>query len=86
MVDVLSCFNIECSGDDSKCEIEITHNDLGTGDHYAKYNAWKMGDKRLDWAGSEDGQGDYNGEKAEGTPTVWTTNDKQNAAYQELNM
>lgn len=33
----------------SACAIDITHNSLGTGQHYEGYNAWAEGDTKLDW-------------------------------------
>ena len=32
---------------------------MGTTSHYEKYNAWSIGDTKLDWYGVETGQGVY---------------------------
>ncbi|KAK3885398.1 hypothetical protein Pcinc_010396 [Petrolisthes cinctipes] len=58
---------------------------LGTIQHYEKYNAWRVGDTRLDWSGAQPGQDVYQGIPAEGTPLVWTTNNVLSPGYQELN-
>ncbi|KAG7177939.1 Pancreatic alpha-amylase-like [Homarus americanus] len=58
---------------------------LGTGYHYEKYDAWRVGDTKLDWYGAQIGQGKYDGRPAEGSPLVWTTNDPNAAEYQPLN-
>ena len=47
-----------CSKDvaTSTCAIDIRHNTIGQTDHYKAYNAWKLGDTRLDWYGHQEGQ------------------------------
>ncbi|XP_045603585.2 alpha-amylase isoform X2 [Procambarus clarkii] len=67
------------------CSLDITVNKLGTNEHYDKYNAWRQGDTKLDWYGAQEGQGNYNGVQAFGTPLVWTTNNPSAPEYQELN-
>ena len=57
------------------CSIPIKSHDLGTGVHYEAYNAWRKGDDFLDWLGPESHQGTFQGNKAHGSPAVWTTND-----------
>ena len=49
------------------------------------YNAWRVGDTKLDWYFAQEGQGTHNGASAMGTPGVWTTNDPSHDGYQELN-
>ncbi len=58
---------------------------LGTTTHYDKYNAWAIGDTKLDWYGVEVGQGAYAGQPASGTPLAWTSNKPTEAGYQPLN-
>ncbi|XP_042211005.1 alpha-amylase-like [Homarus americanus] len=67
------------------CAIDIEVLPLGTGYHYEKYDAWRVGDTKLDWYGAQIGQGKYDGRPAEGSPLVWTTNDPNAAEYQPLN-
>ena len=84
----VSIFNhTGCTNDasTSACAISQDHNQLGSVPHYDGYNAWRVGDKHLDWYGAEVGQGDFYGQKAEGTPAVWTTNDQSHPGYQHLN-
>ncbi|CAG2253198.1 AMY [Mytilus edulis] len=69
----------------SACAIPIKSHDLGSSDHFAKYNAWRQGDSYLDWYGAEPGQGDYHGQTPQGTPAVWTTNQPGKPGYNELN-
>lgn len=61
-----------CTGGD--CKISITYSAAKSGTHYDKFNAWKVNDAHLDWAGAESGQGQYNGQAAQGSPMFWTTN------------
>lgn len=68
------------------CAIDITTNSLGTDDHYAKYNAWRVGDTKLDWYGGQVSQGSYMGTPASGTPMAWTTNQVGANGYQDLNV
>ncbi|XP_069131143.1 alpha-amylase-like [Argopecten irradians] len=67
------------------CAIPIKSHELGTGDHYAGYNAWRQGDNFLDWYGAEPGQGSFHGVPAKGTPAVWTTNQPGGHGYTPLN-
>eukprot|EP00057_Strongylocentrotus_purpuratus_P027650 XP_011682124.1 PREDICTED: alpha-amylase 4N isoform X1 [Strongylocentrotus purpuratus] len=60
----------------NNCAMPITHR-IGGGN--SKFNDWKSGDDFLDWYGAESDQGKNQGQSAEGTPLVWTTND---AGYQ----
>ena len=50
---MLGCTN---DADASPCAISIKHNSLGTSSHYDGYNAWKIGDTKLDWYGAQRGQ------------------------------
>nr|AWU67110.1 putative alpha-amylase [Crangon crangon] len=67
------------------CAIDMETNSLGETNHYIKYNTWRQGDTRLDWQGSEPGQGTYQGQPASGSPLAWTSNQPGNPGYQELN-
>ncbi|XP_055893859.1 alpha-amylase-like [Biomphalaria glabrata] len=67
------------------CAIPIKHINLGTTSHFDKVTAWSAGDNFLDWSGPESSQGSYQGRAAEGTPAVWSTNDKSNSGYNDLN-
>lgn len=69
----------------SACAIPIRSRQIGTGAHYAKYNAWSAHDDHLDWYGSEARQGTYHGSIAQGTPAVWTTNMAGQAGHSDLN-
>jgi len=69
----------------SACAIPIISSSLGTTAHYDKYNAWRVGDSKLDWYGGEPGQGSYQGSQAQGTPTVWTSNLASSPGYQPDN-
>lgn len=60
-------------------------NSLGNGSPWASYDAWRVGDSKLDWFGAQAGQGTYMGITAFGTPLGWTTNNPANPAYQPLN-
>ena len=40
----------------------------------------------MDWYGSQGGQGQFQGQKAEGTPLAWTTNSPGAAGHQDLNV
>lgn len=51
----------------------------------AAYNAWRVGDTKLDWYFAQQGQGTFDGAEAMGTPGAWTTNDPSHDGYQELN-
>ncbi|CAG0880034.1 unnamed protein product [Cyprideis torosa] len=76
-----------CSEDTESdpCAIDITVTSLGETQHYAKYNAWRIGDTRLDWNGVEEEQGAYNGELPEGSPLAWTSSSSGNPGYQPEN-
>lgn len=69
----------------STCAIPVISSSLGTTSHYDKYNAWRAGDNRLDWYGAEPSQGNYQGTQAQGTPTVWTSNQSGSPGYQSDN-
>jgi hypothetical protein len=60
-------------------------NSLGNGTSWEKYDAWRIGDTKLDWYGAQKGQGTYMGTSASGTPMALTTNVKGKPEYQELN-
>jgi len=69
----------------SECAIPISHKSLGTSTHYEKINIWSVGDNKLDWYGSEPGQGTFQGQAASGTPMAWTSNSATSSGYQPLN-
>ena len=69
----------------SACAIGIETTSLGATVHYDKYNAWRVGDTKLDWYGVQVGQGSYSGQVASGTPLAWTSNDATQPGYQSLN-
>ena len=69
----------------SACAIPIKSRHLGTGQHYAQYNAWSTGDSFLDWYGQEHGQQSYHGKSPSGTPAVWTTNVEGASGHTTLN-
>ncbi|XP_071127434.1 uncharacterized protein [Mytilus edulis] len=69
----------------SNCSIPIQSINLGSSGQYDAYNAWRNGDKLLDWFGPEPGQGTFQGERAFGTPAVWTTNNPSDGRYNKLN-
>ena len=80
-------FHLDCTKDagTSDCALPITLHQTNSGAHFEKYNAWSAGDNYLDWYGAEAGQGSYQGEAAEGTPSVWTTNKVGETGYNSLN-
>ncbi|XP_062602028.1 alpha-amylase-like, partial [Saccostrea cucullata] len=67
----------------SVCAIPIKYNEEPS--FYKSFNAWKQGDNYLDWYGPEVGQGTYLGRRPTGSPTVWTTNDRNSQYYSPLN-
>ena len=70
------------------CAISISIKNLGAAPHFDKYDAWKVGDTKLDWHGGEPGQGIYSGPPAQpphGTGSVMTSNIPGNADYHSLN-
>lgn len=69
----------------SNCSIPIQSHDLGSSGNYDAYNAWRKGDRFLDWHGPEPGQGTFQGKQAFGTPAVWTTNNPSDDRYNKLN-
>ncbi|EFX66440.1 hypothetical protein DAPPUDRAFT_229423 [Daphnia pulex] len=69
----------------STCAISIQTNSLGNGVPWAKYDAWRVGDTKLDWFGAQPGQGTYMGTTAFGTPLAWTTSNSAKPEYQPLN-
>ncbi len=60
-------------------------NSLGIGAHWEKYDAWRVGDTKLDWFGPQPGQGTYMGSTAFGTPLAWTTDNQAKSGYHPLN-
>jgi alpha-amylase len=60
-------------------------NSLGVGAAWAGYDAWRVGDTKLDWFGAQAGQGNYMGNPAFGTPLALTTNNPAKPEYQPLN-
>ena len=77
------CLKIEILTYFVSCEKKT--NSLGTGVSWEKYDAWRIGDTKLDWFGPQIGQGTYKGVLAEGTPMAWTTNNSSAPAYQSIN-
>ena len=68
----------------STCSIDIRH--LSIGPNQDEYDVWKQGDTVLDWfKGPQNGQGDYAGIEALGTPSGWTTNEVGNSLYYDQN-
>lgn len=67
------------------CAIPIRDRDEGTSQHLDAYNTWRVGDDHLDWYGSESGQGRFNGQEAQGTPGIWTTNLLGKHGYSHFN-
>ncbi|KHJ92421.1 hypothetical protein OESDEN_07692 [Oesophagostomum dentatum] len=65
------------------CAISIIHNTNTTCD---EYQAWKNGDRYLDFEGDESGQGTFSGKAAAGTPSVWTTNNPYDKGYHPSNV
>jgi alpha-amylase len=52
---------------------------------WESYNSWMVGDTQLDWDGPEVGQGTFLNHSAMGTALAWTTDDKTEKFYYELN-
>lgn len=75
----------DVNAETSDCSISINATSLGTGPHWAKYDAWREGDTKLDWFGVQPGQGIYETYVAYGTPLAWTTNAPGENGYQQLN-
>ncbi|XP_046634592.1 alpha-amylase-like isoform X2 [Daphnia pulicaria] len=75
----------DVNAETSDCAISIEVNSLGVGTHWAKYDAWRVGDTKLDWFGAQVGQGTYNGLPAYGTPLAWTTNKPDQIQHHPLN-
>ncbi|XP_046376163.2 alpha-amylase-like [Haliotis rufescens] len=73
-------------GDRIGSPIPILHN-MTVGNARSVYAQTAANDNFLNWGGSEPGQGSYtnNGRltQAEGTPMIWTTNDRSNSASVE---
>ncbi len=67
------------------CQHLFQTNSLGVGAHWAKYDAWRVGDTKLDWFGAQPGQGTYNDATAYGTPLAWTTSNQAISGYHPLN-
>lgn len=58
---------------------------LGTTNHYAGYNAYRVGDTKLDWYGAEPGQGTFGSTVATGSAMAWTSKTAGSPGYQPLN-
>ncbi|VDO92916.1 unnamed protein product [Soboliphyme baturini] len=69
---------------DDPCSIPIKLTTNVTSE-FTSYIEWSKGNNYLNWYGPENGQGTYNNLKAQGTPLVWSTNDKKATGYQPLN-
>lgn len=52
---------------------------------FIEFQLSDLGDDQLDWDGPQPGQGLFNGYEAMGTALAWTTSDKTNPFYYELN-
>ncbi|KAK6016018.1 hypothetical protein OSTOST_18503 [Ostertagia ostertagi] len=52
---------------------------------YAEYISWSQGDQYLDFEGSEERQGTYDGAAPFGTPLAYSTNDATAIEYQPYN-
>ncbi|XP_067950582.1 alpha-amylase-like [Watersipora subatra] len=48
---------------------------------YHSYKVWSQGDTKLSWDGAENGQGMRNGEKALGSPMLWTSSNSGSNEY-----
>ncbi|CAD5114283.1 DgyrCDS3426 [Dimorphilus gyrociliatus] len=62
-----------CLENKKQCKIPIRHN-IRPANTESSYSKWSEGDLYLDWDGSEEGQGLFQGQEAGGTPMMWTTN------------
>ncbi|KHJ75428.1 hypothetical protein OESDEN_24956 [Oesophagostomum dentatum] len=65
------------------CAISIIHNTTTTN---SEYQAWKQGDRYLDFEGEETGQGKYGAQSAIGTPSIWTSNNPYEKGYHPSNV
>nr|CAH0104526.1 unnamed protein product [Daphnia galeata] len=74
------CMNAETS----ECSISIQVNSLGTGTPWTSYDAWRNGDTKLEWFGTQAGLGTYLGSSAFGTPLAWTKSNSTLPEYQKL--
>uniref|UniRef100_A0A915CRB8 alpha-amylase n=1 Tax=Ditylenchus dipsaci TaxID=166011 RepID=A0A915CRB8_9BILA len=74
---------------ENKCAISIVHSTKieknSSSNIYSYYQKWKLGDQFLDFVGAEEHQGKIDGISAEGTPMIWTTDDKSQPTYNYLN-
>jgi len=71
---------------DSDCALDIRIHELGKGkSEYSQYNAYRNGDMKLDFYGSEYNQATYHGREAEGTAMVWSTNNPDSPMYNKYN-
>ncbi|PIO75704.1 hypothetical protein TELCIR_02241 [Teladorsagia circumcincta] len=66
------------------CAIPIVHN-TSVPFVYAEYISWSQGDQYLDFEGSEERQGTYDGAAPFGTPLAYSTNDATAIEYQPYN-
>ena len=68
---------------DGKTPISIEINPMP--EQWESYDAWMIGDDLLNWDGAQRDQGLFEGYEALGTAGGWTTSDKTNPFYYELN-
>ncbi|KAK0427998.1 hypothetical protein QR680_010534 [Steinernema hermaphroditum] len=66
------------------CAIDIAHA-TNVSFIFAEYLSWKENDLYLDFEGAERRQGTHDGLQAQGTPLIYTTNDRTAPEYQPLN-
>jgi len=69
----------------SDCALDIRVREIGKGSGFDQYNAYKNGDRKLDFYGAEMYQATYHGQEAAGTAMQWTTNNKNNSLYNHYN-
>jgi len=69
----------------SECALDIRIRSVGSGSGFDQYNAYKNGDMKLDFYGSEYNQARFHGREAEGTAMQWTTNDRNDPLYNSFN-
>jgi hypothetical protein len=68
------------------CAIDISVESLGDDEYYERYNAWRVGNNKLNWHGAQAAQGQYNETQALGTPMVLTSSRQFMAGYQPDNV
>ncbi|XP_067652823.1 serine protease 33-like [Haliotis asinina] len=61
-------------GNCSACHIPIKHRIVPKHPDAGAYYTWSLGDRYLDWNGSETHQHSFHGQTPRGTPMIWTTN------------